>query len=200
MSDARTVSIVPLTMAHLDDVVRIHMAGLGYTLNSLLGPSHLKFLYQTMAADPACYVGVAIWRGRPSGVVSGSLDAGNFTNRLFKTMSVRRLCGIALEMLFHPRMVWLWRQSAMIAAPVYDGKSEVKAVLTAIAVDPETRGRGIGRVLVAAFEGFLRDSGVRTYKLDTQIKNERASRFYSELGFQEAGRRADSIVFIRRLS
>ena len=199
MSDAGAVRVVPLTSAVLDDVVRIHRAGLGYTLNSQLGANHMRFLYQTMAADSACFVGVALLEDRPAGVVSGALDAGSFMTRLFKAMPALRLGRIAVRMLLHPRLIWLWQVGTRIARPVQLDSSEIKAVLTAIAVDPEVQGKGLGKQLVRAFEGFLRQSGVRAYKLDTQIRNERASVFYNELGFEEVDRRADSIIFIRRL-
>jgi ribosomal protein S18 acetylase RimI-like enzyme len=199
MSHAGAVRVVPLTSAVLDDVVRIHRAGLGYTLNSQLGANHMRFLYQTMAADSACFVGVALLADRPAGVVSGSLDVGSFMTRLLRAMPAYRLGRIAVQMLLHPRLIWLWRVGAQVASPVRIDSTEVKAILTAIAVDPKVQGKGIGKELVRAFEGFLRQSGVRAYKLDTQIRNERASDFYNELGFEEVDRRADSIVFIRRL-
>jgi ribosomal protein S18 acetylase RimI-like enzyme len=53
---------------------------------------------------------------------------------------------------------------------------------------------------VDAFEDFLRAAGVRAYRLDTLIQNEQAIRFYVELGFLEVARRADSIIFVRRLA
>jgi ribosomal protein S18 acetylase RimI-like enzyme len=131
----------------------------------------MRFLYQTMAADSACFVGVALLEDRPAGVVSGSLDAGAFMTRLLKAMSALRLGRIAAQMLLHPRLIWLWRVGTRIARPVKIDSTEVKAVLTAIAVDSKVQGKGIGKELVRAFEGFLRQSGVRTYKLDTQTRN-----------------------------
>ena len=44
-----------------------------------------------------------------------------------------------------------------------------------------------------------RVAGVLAYRLDTLIGNERAIRFYRELGFLEVAQRADSIIFVRRL-
>jgi ribosomal protein S18 acetylase RimI-like enzyme len=160
----------------------------------------MRFLYRTMASDPACYVGVAAVDDRPAGVISGSVDAGRFTSKLFRSMSLRRLASIALEMLLHPRMIWLWWQGMRIAAPVYVDSKEVRAVLTAIVVDPATQRKGIGRALVVAFETYLKNAGVDVYKLDTQTMNKRARTFYEDLGFLEAARRADSVVFVRRLT
>jgi ribosomal protein S18 acetylase RimI-like enzyme len=200
MNEGEALRIRPLTDGLLEDVIRIHLAGMGYTLNSRLGWDHMRYLYRTMADDQACYVGVALVDDRPVGVVSGSVDAGRFTSKLFKTMSGLRLASIASTMLLRPWLIWLWWQGIVIGAPVQVNSEEVKAVLTAIAVDPKTQRKGIGRALVDAFEGFLRERGVDTYKLDTQITNERARKFYRDLGFQDAARRADSVVFVRQLS
>jgi len=200
MSEGEALRIRPLTEGLLEDVVRIHLVGMGYTLNSRLGGDHMRYLYRTMADDQACYVGVALAGDRPAGVVSGSVDAGRFTSKLFRTMSGLRLAGIASTMLVHPHLIWLWWQGIVIGAPVQVDSREVKAVLTAIAVDPKIQRKGIGHALVDAFEGFLRGRGVGTYKLDTQMTNERARKFYWDLGFREVARRADSVVFVRQLS
>lgn len=200
MSGGKAFEVRPLTDELLEDVVRIHLSGMGYTLNSRLGLDHLRYLYQTMAVDPGCYVGVALAHDQPAGVVSGSIDAGRITSRIFRGMAGRRLARIASAMLLQPHLIWLWWQGILIAAPVRVDSVEVRAVLTAIAVDPAVQRAGAGRALINAFEGFLRQRGVRTYRLDTQIANARAGRFYTELGFMEVARRADSIVFVRQLS
>lgn len=199
MNEAPALVIRALSDDLIEEVLRIHNAGLGYTLNSRLGRDHMRFLYESMARDSACYVGVALADGRTAGVVSGSLDAGALQSRLLRNLSLRRLADIVLRALRHPSLIWLWWQGQRIAAPVHVDSVEVKAVLTAIAVDHEIQGKGIGRALVEAFEGFLRKAGVPAYRLDTQIKNDGAYRFYSGQGFQEAARRAGSIVFVRQL-
>lgn len=199
MNNGATLRIGPLTNENIEAVIRIHMAEMGYTLNSLLGRGHLRHLYRSMAGDPSCFVGVALLGDRPVGVVSGSVDAGGLTSRLIRTMSWRRLGTVGLEMLLHPQMIRLWFQGIRIAGPVRINSREVKAVLTAIVVDSAAQGKGIGRALLEAFEGFLRQGGIGAYRLDTRSSNERAIRFYRRLGFEEAARRAHSIVYVRRL-
>ncbi len=60
-----------------------------------------------------------------------------------------------------------------------------------LAVDPECRGRGIGRALVARSieEATLR--GARTLFLEVRDSNEAARGLYESAGFEMVGRRAD---------
>lgn len=199
MSTQAPVRIVPLGGAHMDEVIRIHLAGMGYSLNSRLGMDHMRFLYQTIAGDPDGYAGAAVVGDRPTGVVTGVLDSAKFTRALLRKMPASRIAATALRLLLRPELLWEWRKGQVIAAPVFLGSTEVRAVLTAIVVDRAIQGKGIGRALVEAFEQFLRTAGVFAYRLDTLIKNERAIRFYEDLGFLEVARRADSIIFVRQL-
>ena len=82
MNGPGDIVIRPLRDEFIEDVVRIHRAGLGYTVNSALGKDHLAFLYQTMSRDPKCYVGVALIDNQPVGVVSGAVDLGTLKCRL----------------------------------------------------------------------------------------------------------------------
>jgi ribosomal protein S18 acetylase RimI-like enzyme len=195
-----SVRIAPLASEHIDEVITIHLAGMGYTLNSRLGRDHMRFLYQTISGDPSGYAGVALEGERLAGVVTGVLDPAKFTTRLLRKMPATRLAATALRLLVKPALLLEWRKAQVIAAPVRMGSAEVEPVLTAIVVDAHIQGRGIGRALVEAFEEFLRTAGVLAYRLDTLTKNERAIRFYEQLGFLEVARRADSIIFVRQLA
>jgi ribosomal protein S18 acetylase RimI-like enzyme len=194
------VRIVPFAGEHIDEVIRIHLAGMGYTLNSRLGRDHMRFLYQTVAGEPGGYAGVALEGEQVAGVVTGVLDSAKFTTSLLRKMPATRIAATALRLVFKPALLWEWRKAQVIAAPVTLDAAEVRAVLTAIVVDPHIQGKGFGRAMVDAFEDFLRAAGVRAYRLDTLIQNEQAIRFYAELGFLEVARRADSIIFVRRLA
>lgn len=200
MSIDADLEIRKLTNELLEDVVSMHLAGMGYTLNAKLGRSHLRRLYEAMSSDPTCFVGVAISRERPVGVISGSVDAGRFALGVLRRMHPFRLLRLGVAMLLRPRLIWLLFQGNSIAAPVYLDSAELRAVLTAIVVDPGTQRKGVGRALVSAFEDFLRQAHVQAYRLDTQIANEHARRFYGGLGFEEVARRMDSVVLVRRLA
>jgi ribosomal protein S18 acetylase RimI-like enzyme len=193
------IEIRRLTADLLDDVVAIHMAGMGYSLNAQLGPDHLRYLYTRMANDPTCYVGVAVADSRPAGVLSGSVDATKFSSRLMRTMPIGRLARTAIHFALRPKLIGLWLRGNAIAQPVRIENAEIVAVLTTIVVSERAQGRGLGRALVAAFEDFLLGEAIFRYRLDTKIENEAAAKFYRSLGFIEVARRADSIVLTKEL-
>jgi ribosomal protein S18 acetylase RimI-like enzyme len=199
MSGAPHVVVSPLTEVLLQDVVRIHEAGLGYTVNSRLGKEHLAFLYRIMARDPTSYVGVAIVDRGAAGIISGTLDEDRLKSKLLRSMSAAKLTGVATGLLLKPSLMLRWLQSVAVAWPVrYEGK-EIAAVLTALAVDPNIQRRGLGRRLVRTLELFFAANQVETYRLDTLATNQRALRFYQDLGFIEVARRAGSVVLVRRI-
>jgi ribosomal protein S18 acetylase RimI-like enzyme len=197
MSEPEAIIVRELQEQYFADVIRIHKSGLGYTLNSRFGGEHLQFLYRSMAQDSGSYVGVAVTGDRPVGVISGTVSADALKTRLFKNASVARKGRLALRILSEPSLALEWRKGSKIGATIeYQGR-EVAAVLTAIAVDPEFRGRGIGKLLIAALERCFSERGIESYRLDTLIANVPAREFYLKLGFKELARREDSIIFVK---
>ena len=61
---------------------------------------------------------------------------------------------------------------------------ERAAELSNVTVDPDVRGRGIGRALVTEVAAWARERGVRLVVLKTYSQNEEALRFWSALGFR----------------
>lgn len=60
------------------------------------------------------------------------------------------------------------------------------AIIDLIGVDPETRGKGIGKRLVQAMSAHYAGKADRI-QLGTQLANERSRAFYTSLGFEEEG-------------
>jgi ribosomal protein S18 acetylase RimI-like enzyme len=60
--------------------------------------------------------------------------------------------------------------------------------LTEIFVAPEQRGRGVGRMLLAAIEANARDAGAGAVHLQVRPDNPRASEIYRRAGFEPSPR------------
>ena len=115
------------------------------------------------------------------------------------SMSLGQIARMGIKVLVRPILLYQLVQASLIAAPLSAGGHEVRAVLTAIAVERGHQNAGVGRSLVESLEDFFRSRGVNIYRLDTLADNERAERFYRRLRFQEAGRRAGSLIFLRTI-
>ena len=54
-------------------------------------------------------------------------------------------------------------------------------------VDPECRGKGVGRALVEAGEGWARDRGYKEFASDAELENHLSAKVHKRIGFEEAG-------------
>jgi ribosomal protein S18 acetylase RimI-like enzyme len=195
-----SLQITPLEEQYLKDVVRIHRHVLGYTFNSRLGPDHLAFLYRAMAQAEDSYVGVALIDDQPVGVVSGTLDMDKIKMSMLSSFKLRQWGYLLLRLLGQPSLIHEWWKGNIIGRSVYFERKLIQPILTAIAVDSGYQGQGVGKCLVHDLERFFTRKNIVYYRLDTLIENSSARKFYEHLGFQQVEMRADSIVFVKKIS
>jgi hypothetical protein len=55
-----------------------------------------------------------------------------------------------------------------------------------VAVDPNSQGKGLGRIMMKAVEDWLRAAGVPKLQLLVRRENAKASGFYQSLGYEES--------------
>lgn len=79
-----------------------------------------------------------------------------------------------------------------------DGSKGPRAELLSIATIPEARGRGLGRLLVCAFEAALADWGVSSYCVMTNAAEEVSNAFYRALGFRDGGQMRHHSLTLQR--
>ncbi len=88
------------------------------------------------------------------------------------------------------RGVFVWEQDGQVVGYVttrLDVESRIGWVPN-LAVLPRWQGGGIGRLLMQAALGYLRQQGMECAKIETLEQNAIGSRFYPSLGFQEVAR------------
>jgi ribosomal protein S18 acetylase RimI-like enzyme len=191
--------IRPLQESDIAQVVALHRAVLGYSVNALLGTRHLAFVYRTAALLPATFVHVALEGGTVVGAVSATLNESRTARALLQQMPLVQRCCAAARLACSPSCVRaLWR-ARRTTQPVIVAGLPVAACLTSIVVAPHTQGRGVGRALVARVDDFMRQHAVARYRLDTRLANRGACAFYTRLGFCEHERRGSDIIFLREL-
>lgn len=78
--------------------------------------------------------------------------------------------------------------AGVLAASVMVGHDGHRGWLYYVAVDPASRGRGHGRAIVAAGEGWLRARGIRKAQLMIRDTNTAVRDFYAGLGWSASPR------------
>jgi ribosomal protein S18 acetylase RimI-like enzyme len=179
----------------IPDVVSLHRRSLSYSVNSQLGDEHLAYIYEGMMRESQSLVAVAISGGTIAGVVSVSLDPDQLKAALIAGLPLRRKLKLLWTLVSQPRLYRLWLDSTKAARPVTWHNAIVRPVLTAIAVDPSFRRRGIGKRLVNSVDNFVRNNGRQAYRLDT--RSDAARTFYKQLGFQEVEQRGLDLIMVK---
>ena len=80
--------------------------------------------------------------------------------------------------------VLVGRDNGAIVATVMVGHDGHRGWVYYVAVDPDSRKRGHGRVIMAAAENWLREAGIPKLQLLVRRENVQANAFYGSLGFE----------------
>ena len=82
--------------------------------------------------------------------------------------------------------VLLARAAGAIVATAMVGHDGHRGWVYYVAVDPNSQGKGLGRVMMAAVEDWLRAAGVPKLQLLVRRENAKAGAFYQSLGYEES--------------
>ncbi|MFN5715389.1 MAG: GNAT family N-acetyltransferase, partial [Bradyrhizobium sp.] len=82
--------------------------------------------------------------------------------------------------------VLVGRDAGAIVATAMVGHDGHRGWVYYVAVDPTRQGKGLGRVMMAAAEDWLRAAGVPKLQLLVRRENAKASAFYQTLGYEES--------------
>jgi ribosomal protein S18 acetylase RimI-like enzyme len=84
--------------------------------------------------------------------------------------------------------VLIGRDDGMIVATVLVGHDGHRGWVYYLAVDPDHRHKGYGRVMMDAAERWLREAGIEKLQLMVRPDNKSVKNFYQSLGFAEQER------------
>ncbi|GLR91736.1 GNAT family acetyltransferase [Bradyrhizobium iriomotense] len=91
--------------------------------------------------------------------------------------------------------VLIGRDGHAIVASAMVGHDGHRGWIYYVAVDPDCRKRGYGRMIMAAAEDWLRQAGIAKLQLLVRRENKQAGAFYTSLGFEES----TSVMFAKWL-
>jgi ribosomal protein S18 acetylase RimI-like enzyme len=84
--------------------------------------------------------------------------------------------------------VLVGRDDAAIVATVLVGHDGHRGWVYYLAVDPDRRAKGYGRVMMSAAESWLRERGLEKLQLMVRADNSQVKNFYQALGYAEQER------------
>ena len=175
--------IVPLQGTHLPEVVDLHLGSFPEDFVTGLGRGFLeRVFYAWFLIHPAGFGFVWEEGGRLLGYVVGSLDVRSFYGAMFKRRFLRIVLYGFSSFLRRP---WhLGRFIEVALALRRSGELPYPADLAYIAVEPEVRGRGIGKRLVQVLLDHVRASGVEGCWVKTRKDLEESNRLYRAAGYR----------------
>jgi hypothetical protein len=185
-------------------VGRLHKEGIRTGFLSRLGVRFLKELYKGIGSSPFSKIFVATDREQKTvnGFAACSLD----TTALYRHILLRR--GVLFCLVLLPRIFFPDNLKFILQTLFYPLKSGVRRKsgtgvagnevqnpdgpaghiaalpeLLSIAVAGPSRGKGIGRQLLAAMESYLKENGAVSYKVLTDSADDGSNAFYRKCGF-----------------
>ena len=89
--------------------------------------------------------------------------------------------------------VLVGRTDGAVAATAMVGHDGHRGWVYYVAVDPDSRMKGLGRAIMDAAEAWLRAAGVPKLQLLVRRENAKAGAFYQSIGYEEA----DTVVYAK---
>ena len=200
LTTLEAVALKRMEATDLESVVSLHRSSFRDSFNSRLGAKHLSRLYDVMLHDPNSLVMVARNQTMLVGVVTATLDVDRLRKEFAKRLTFEQKLNLSMRLLLNPSFLFNFVHERALEKPVLFHGQNVPACLTAIAVHPNCRHAGIGRVLVESVETFIKEKGPSAFHLLTRANNAVAREFYRRLGFVEIERRGKDLVLLKELT
>lgn len=159
----------------------LHAGQISEGFLSILGPKFLRRLYRRVALHGSSFLLMVETGGSPVGFLAGSTDVA----ALYRAFLWRD--AIAAVFACGGRLVRSWRRVMETLRYGADHAGQ-GAELLAVAVDPVTRGRGAGTLLVKGFLTEIRRQNLEFAYVVVEATNETAIALYRRAGFDPVQR------------
>ncbi|MBW8000403.1 MAG: GNAT family N-acetyltransferase [Planctomycetes bacterium] len=177
--------IVKLTNEHIKDVVEVHIGAFPEFFLTFLGPKFLSEFYKSFLDDPMGigFVAQDVETKQVLGAIVGPLVPDGYFKRLIKRRWWAFCIASISAVLKKPTAI-----KRLFRAVFYRGESpsgSQRALLSSIAVSPETQGMGVGKSLVDNWvEQVKQRQGLGCFLTTDAENNDAINGFYQKLGWQ----------------
>lgn len=170
--------------SHLDEMVNIHIAAFPDFFLSFLGHRFLKTFYMSFINNENGIALVALDdNGRVVGGAAGPVSPASY----FKKLLIRRwwvFCYSSVHAIIRRPAIVLRLFQAVFYRGEAPSSRKSMALLSSIAVAPETQGTGIGKALIRKWLDQARTANVEGAFLTTDaVDNDKVNAFYVNLGW-----------------
>lgn len=182
-TSTRGFDIREVRSSDIPNVVDVHLASFQNFFLTFLGRSFLEHLYLEIADDPG---GVFFVAASPDGTVIGFAAGVQHLPNFYRKLTTDRLLtfGLASIRAALRRPSIIPRLLRARSAPKQAGEAACYATLMSIAVAPEAKGFGAGKLLIKQFLEEMARNGIPKISLTTDRDNNAPTLgFYEGLGF-----------------
>ena len=178
------MNVVSLEKIYIDDIVEVHMRAFPDFFLTFLGPSFLKEFYNSFLEDDAGMGFIALENNQVLGAIVGPLVPDGYFKRLLKRRWLTFCLASFTAVLKKPSVF-----GRLFRAVFYRGEAPEqgpqRSLLSSIAVDPDTQGKGVGKALVEAWLAEAQKRGSKGCFLTTdKDNNEAVNGFYKKMGWK----------------
>jgi glycosyltransferase involved in cell wall biosynthesis/ribosomal protein S18 acetylase RimI-like enzyme len=181
---APTPGVRPARAKDAPSMARLHREGLPDSFLPSLGDRFLRRLYRALASDEGAVAVVATdGADEVVGFAAGAVSVSRFYGRF------RFRHGVAAALGAGPRLLRRGVLRGLRETASYPERANAgpDAELLSIAVAPDRGSRGVGRALARRVIDGLAERGADEVRVVVAADNERANRFYAQLGFRPVG-------------
>lgn len=203
-SPGSPLSLRPATPGDVAEIAALHGSELRYGLFPRLGTRFLRNYHSAILESPDAVSLVVCDERGLAGFLVGSFDHYRHQHWMLRRRGLRLMVAGTVGLLTRPRTFVLFARTRLVrylrrlrralgtspAAPSKAAAAQRLGVLLHVAVAPERRGAGLGRLLTARFVADARERGVDELQLVTS--DDDAAAFYRRLGWEGRQTRRDT--------
>ncbi|MCX6227050.1 MAG: GNAT family N-acetyltransferase [Bacteroidia bacterium] len=185
MTNLTEINIIKAASEHFSDVAKMHACGITEGFLTTLGTRFLAVLYRGISKANDSGVLVAIEQKKVLGFISYAMDIKTCYRQVLIAewpAMAKALVGNA----FNPSVYRKVIETLMYPFKRRESSSDSLASgaeLLSMAVDQNARGKGIGKLLVAALDEEMSLMNIDGYQVVTHAVDERSNAFYLACGF-----------------
>lgn len=171
-------------------IAALHIEEIHHGVLPLLGQELLSRIYFELAVSPSSGVWVAMLSDKLVGFLAGSVNVSqsylSVLSRAWPELllfGLRSASNFSLMRKLLTLLIYPFQQSTLTEHSI-EGCNNVNSEILSIAINPAFQRRGIGQILINAFEHKLRESNVRGfYRAATNLAEVNSNTFYKKAGF-----------------